>query len=355
MLFQLEWTRLPRDFILDKEKWSKQEVNTRLLSHGHALLTKGGQEQLKLVAATIDDDMEKDFKKRCYNLRDMTIGLGKPRVGAVWAARFNAQYPLYRFQGGRQVKGPNDLIEAIISQPYDNKMRALIHFVQNRMWGRGNVWAVLLENKIKELLKLEYTDEYCDVKEGQASRKNHQGGSIKQIMVRIKQSSFVNKFRRITKLHHHEVLYQRDVGTSKDILEVVPATIASHGFQGCIGLTAGHADLGKRKQNLTPQLWAQTAPAVKETVPSVMGTQELHHWFENQMRAGVTTREELFASFQSDPAGMHIETPPIEDDANTNMSPFSDLSPLGADDGSTATVSTFSLFPTLSWCCFLIT
>ena len=253
------------------------------------------------------------------------------------------------------MKGPNDLIEAIISQPYDNKMRALIHFVQNRMWGRGNVWAVLLENKIKELLKLEYTDEYCDVKEGQASRKNHQGGSIKQIMVRIKQSSFVNKFRRITKLHHHEVLYQRDVGTSKDILEVVPATIASRGFQGCIGLTAGHADLGKRKQNLTPQLWAQTAPAVKETVPSVMGTQELHHWLKNQMRAGVTTREELFASFQSDPAGMHIETPPIEDDANTNMSPFSDLSPLGADDGSTATVSTFSLFPTLSWCCFLIT
>jgi hypothetical protein len=361
-LFQLEWTKIPKDFILDKEKWSKQEVNTRLLNHGHALLTKGGQQQLRLAAANIDVDMEKDFTKRCYNLRDMTIGLGKPRVGGVWAARFNRQYPDYKFQGGRQVKGPDDLIEAIISQPFDNEMRGLVHFVQNRMWGRGNVWAVLLENKIKELLKLEYTDDLCDVKEGAVNRKNHQGGSIKRMMVRLKQSSFVNKFRRATKLYYNEVLYLRDVGTSKDILEMVPATIASHGFQGTIGLTAGHPDLGKRNrinnpiQN--PQSLAFRATAVQETSPSVIGTQELHHWFDNQLKARVTTREELFASLQSDPAGMHIETPPAvdDDDGGTTISPFSDLmsalspmganylSPLAADDWSTVTVSTFSLF-----------
>jgi hypothetical protein len=321
---------------LDKEKWSKQQVNTRLLNHGHALLTKGGQEKLKLVAANIDDDMEKDFVRRCYNLRDMIIGLGKPRVGGVWASRFNAQYPNYTFQSGRKVNCPDDLIEAIICQPYDNKMRALIHYVQNRMWGRGNVWAVLLENKIKELLKQEYTDEYCEVKDGEAPRKKHQGGSVKQIMVRLKQSAFCNKFRRITKLHHHEVLYQRDVGTSKEILEVVPATIASHGFVGLIGLTAGHPDIGKAIIKI-PEVLAPTAPAV-------VSTQELHNWFETQMKAGVTTREELFASLQSDPAGMNILTPPDDDDAATDISPFTDLSPLRIDDSSTVTVSTLYLF-----------
>jgi hypothetical protein len=312
-------------------------VNTRLLNHGHALLTKGGQEKLKLVAGNIDDDMEKEFVRRCYNLRDMTIGLGKPRVGGVWASRFNAQYPNYTFQSGRQVKGPYDLIEAIISQKFDKNMRAMVHYVQNQMWGRGNVWAVLLENKIKELLKLEYTDEYCDEKQGDAPRKKHQGGSIKQMMVRLKQSSFVNKFRRATKLHHKEVLYQRDVGTSKEILEVVPATVSSHGFLGFIGLTAGHPDIGKRKIIKRPVFLAPTAP-------SVVGAPELHLWFENQMKAGVTTREELFASLQLDPAGMHIVTPQDDDDADTDISPFTNISPLRTDDSCTVTVSTLSLF-----------
>jgi hypothetical protein len=62
------------------------------------------------------------------------------------------------------------------------------------------------------------------------------------------------------------------------------------------------------------------------------------------MKAGVTTREELFASLQLDPAGMHIVTPQDDHDADTDISPFTNISPLRTDDSCTVTVSTLSLF-----------
>ena len=286
----------------------------RLVEYGHVVFNKLPKDKTtkKLDAKCIDGDLAKDFEKRCYSLREMIIGLAKPRSRSVWAARFNARYPEYTYSGGKKVTCPDDFIEAILNEPYDNEMRGMIFYIQVTLWGKGNSYALQIESKIMQLCKLKYMDDYCDLEKENWPKKKHQGGCIKTMLVRLKQSSFVNKFRRVVREQQNERLYHRNVGTSKEIKAVQRVTVKSHGFNGWLGLCEGHPDLEK----VLKQQKKEEAPVMKQT--------DMRTWFDGVMAEGeVTSREQLLEALQKmdKPGTVEVtegpsEVSPINDDSS---------------------------------------
>ena len=181
--FQIERTELPYDFIIDKDEWPRPEINKRLHNYGAQSFDKNNRAANIQTGKDIPDDVYEDFKQRLYNLRAMAIGFGKPCIKQVWSAGLKKYEKDYTFAGGRTVETPEDFAEALMSQPYNNEMRARLHYIQNRMWGTNNNWAILVVEKVKELMKIKYLDTNVY---GKTPKKKYIGGCLKTIMVKLK-------------------------------------------------------------------------------------------------------------------------------------------------------------------------
>lgn len=332
--FQLEWSDIPRDFIVDSDKWSNEQLEVRMLEYGHVVFTKLKRDTNKVNKDAITENLSRDYKNRLYNLRDMVVGLGKPRGSNVFALRFNARFPNYRYNG-KKIQSIEDFKDAIINEPYDNNMRVMIHYVQNQMWGRGNTYALQIEAKIMQLLKLRYVDEYCDLAKDKYPKKIHPGGCIKTMLVRMKQSSMVNAVRRLVKNQHCETLYHRNVGVSRDVKRIIRVTQKSHGFNGYLGLCVGHPDLEETlamQKIEAVQVQQQQAPKQEAPVANQKPT-DMRAWFESVMAGGgVNTPAELMEVLNTEDGRPSI----VVTDGGSKSS-VSHLTPAG--DDSDATVS----------------
>ena len=306
-----------------------------MLEYGHVTFTKLKRDTNKVDKEIIVEKLGQDYKNRLYNLRDMVVGLGKPRGNNVFGLRFNGRFTTYRYNE-KKIQSIEDFKDAIINEPYDNNMREMIHYVQNQMWGRGNTYALQIEAKIMQLLKLRYVDEYCDLPKDKYPKKNHPGGCIKTMLVRMKQSSMVNGVRRLVKNQHKETLYHRNVGNSREVKCIVKVTKKSHGFNGYLGLCDGHPDLEKtlamQRKIEAGQVQQQQAP-VKEAAVANQKPRDVRAWFEEVMAAGcVNTPAELMQVLNTEEGRPSI----VVTDGGSKSS-VSHLTP--ADDNSDATVS----------------
>lgn len=338
--FQLEWSDIPRDFIVDSDKWTNEQLDVRMLEYGHVVFTKLKRDTNKVNKEAITEKLSQDYKNRLYNLRDMVVGLGKPRGSNVFGLRFNGRFPTYLYNG-KKIQSVEDFKDAIINEPYDNNMREMIHYAQNQMWGRGNTYALQIEAKIMKLLKLRYVDEYCDLPKDKYPKKIHPGGCIKTMLVRLKQSSMVNAIRRHVKRHYCETLYHRNVGISKDVRCLVKATKSSHGFNGYVGLGVGHPDLEKtlamQEQETEgaqeQKQQKQQAPEKKAPVAN-QKPRDVRAWFEEVMAGGcVNTPAELMEVLNTEDGRPSM----VVTDGSGKSTDMSNLTP--TDDDSDATVS----------------
>lgn len=335
--FQLEWSDIPRDFIVDSDKWSNEQLEVRMLEYGHVVFTKLKRDTNKVNKEAITEKLSQDYKNRLYNLRDMVVGLGKPRGSNVFGLRFNGRFTTYLYNG-KKIQSIEDFKDAIINEPYDNSMREMIHYVQNQMWGRGNTYALQIEAKIMQLLKLRYVDEYCDLTKDKYPKKIHPGGCIKTMLVRLKQSSMVNAIRRLVRNQHCETLYHRNVKISSYVPCIIKVTKKSHGFNGYLGLCVGHPDLEKElaKQGKikAEQVQQQQAPE-KEAPVATQKPTDMRAWFEEVMAGGrVNTPAELMEVLHTEDGSGR---PSIVVTDGGSKSSLSHLTP--ADDDSDATVS----------------
>ena len=215
------------------------------------------------------------FVERLGNLRHMVIGFVGPRIERIFVLRFTDMYPDFTFAGGRKVTSIESFIAAIITADYGNSMRAMVHSTQNNLWG-NNTWAVKLEAKVMQVIGLEYTGTYL-VK---TPKKNHDGNSVKDAIVKCKNTLIVQKIKRAVLKYHKEVLYKRNVGISNLVLELVPATLDSHGFNGWVGQCAGHPKLVERLSKEPPKKNPETKV-------------DMYHWFHSLLATGVTSPEML--------------------------------------------------------------
>lgn len=266
-------TIVPRDFFVNKKKLTAHELQVRFAKVGWDLFYKrhAGDKPPKCPAI----DLIADFEIRLENLRIMILGHVSPRVEGIFIARFEQLFSGYTFRGGRKVTSTESLLSAIILEPYDNKMRGMIHTVQNTLWG-NNTWAVLLEKKTMQVIGLEYSDLHLNEK----PKNTHDGDSIKGAIIKLKNQMIVQRIKRGVQKYHHEVLYKRNVGISKGVLNLVSATISSHGFNGWVGQCAGHPDLVNRIMEEPPK----TNPATKL---------DMYAWCQSMLAKGVTSRAEL--------------------------------------------------------------
>jgi hypothetical protein len=251
------------------------------------------------------DNVCLDFKNRCANLRDLIIKLAKPRIEGVGMFRLNQGFGEVTFGCGRKVTSTDDLNEAYATEKYTKEMRAMIFFMTISAWGTNNNWAIMLENKIMCMLKLAYDGTYC---EKQAVQRKHLGGSIKAIIVRLKQSNLVNKFRRTGRRVHREViLKKRPKKLSAGVKRLVNATVETHGFNGILGLYEGHPVLvaeakkaAAESKNVASAVYAlppirvpgTPATSLVSSPPSECPS-DLAEWFFAKAKAGMTKKDLL--------------------------------------------------------------
>jgi hypothetical protein len=257
---------------------------------GWKIFAKDKVDGVSTTVAVPSNNILEDFESRVGNLRTLLLELAQPRTQDVWTSRFTRAYPEYTFAGGRKVLCPDDFVDAYATEAYDNQMRGMVNFVQNSMWGNSNAWAVRVEKKVMQMLKLRYSKVNCL---NEKLKKVHLGGSIKQAIVRQKQSKYVNRFRKAGKKFHQEILYKRKVQLPKDVVRVVQATFQSHGFNGLIGICAGHPSLLAAEMTA-----AKSVPPVTPATPAVPRAPQqplsaLQAWFQSKMSSGFTTKEEL--------------------------------------------------------------
>ena len=297
-------TEIPNDFFLDKRNYTDNEVEIRFSAVGWKIFVKKheGDEDPKP-----DENLLAAFKERLSNLRSMIIGFAAPRIESIFVKRFEMMYPDFTFGGGRKVTSIAAFIDAVINEPYDKRMRGIIHTTQNTLWG-NNTWAVKLEGKTMQMTGLAYTGEYMTTK----PKKNHDGNSIKDAVIKSKNVQIVQRIKRTVHKFYMEVLYKRNVGISALVIELVPATIETWGFIGYVGLCAGHPILKQRIESEPPR----KNPGNKV---------DMYAWFQQMLAKGVTSREKLLeeAAKQGDAPGPvpaakteNCVSPPVSDVSN---------------------------------------
>ena len=131
----------------------------------------------------------------------------------------------------------DDFLRLYRTAPYGNDIRALVFFLCNDLWGKGCF--VIIEKNIMDKLKLRYKNELVS---GAVPKTRRKSGSIKVMLVRMKQTYFIERFRHIGFEVHHEVIYKRHmmIHRSEGVVHVVKVTRASHGYDGFLGLCVGH-------------------------------------------------------------------------------------------------------------------
>ena len=181
----------------------------------------------------------KDFEDRYKALVSFLEDLILPRLKALFSARtpsFNADFP--------QCVDLEDCLEAH-AQPSNcgKKMRGFAHDLQNHAWTKqtfGDMATVVMAIAGLKCVNVLVEDG------GKAPKQRRKHGSIRGLCVRMSQTHFGDRLRKVGMVHHKEVLHNRFKKKPKDgVVTLIEANVADHGFKGWLGLCEGHPDLDK--------------------------------------------------------------------------------------------------------------
>ena len=240
------WTKVPCDFLLDKNDYKEDEWVDRHSSVGINSFDKQNEEEKldgnkvpkkKSKALVKDDEKFAEFKKRLQRLRKNLVDVLLVEIGRMFTNQFVELVP------DMECKSFEDFLVKFRSMPYDNKMRKRVHIASHTMWN----WEKMLhvENALKEILKIKYGNLLSN---GDWLKHNRRGGCISKIGTRVKQTHFIDKIRDAGRKEKKEIIYERWLSKKQPqdgVAKVIKTTTESHGFNGYIGLVNGHPDLIK--------------------------------------------------------------------------------------------------------------
>jgi len=162
---------------------------------------------------------------------------------------------------GRRIQSSADLVEFYKKGPNAPKMRGIIHFCMDTVWGDNDKWTINGEAHFCRRFLIKYTWAKSN---GKHTNKVHKGRCIAQIFVAAK-GTLMEKIRNAGKKFHFEAIYCRGekskiglAGTdSKGIprmIRQISATVALHGFNGKLGICDGHPEAEKVKREAQPSV-----------------------------------------------------------------------------------------------------
>ena len=108
------------------------------------------------------------------------------------------------------------------------------------MWGTSNQILLALTNQFMADFKIMYTGFNVN---GNKKSKNHKGGSVKGLAVRIKNMLVSNRLRNKARELFHESLLKRKKDAHRTCVVLLPASVATQGFNGWRSLHRGHPEL----------------------------------------------------------------------------------------------------------------
>jgi hypothetical protein len=178
---------------VDKENLKPIELQARF--------AKGGLQ--KLLKKTIDDVSESNgtvaaggveeeaelplvlYAAQLKEFRDCLIDLAMPRLNATF--RFRAKVCI---KGYPECVTMEDFLMEYRTGVYDNNKRYMVHVLCHLMWGKECFGGI--EKKIMDRLKIKYNGMLVS---GLSPKCRRKGGSIRKMIVRLKQSKIVDRFR----------------------------------------------------------------------------------------------------------------------------------------------------------------
>ena len=264
-----------------------------------------------------------EFVMKLRSLRMATIKYGSNLAESFLIENLNATYPGLEI-AGRRIQSSADLVEFYKKGPNDPKMRGIIHFCTDTVWGDNNQWAINGEAHFCRRFLIKYTGTKSN---GKRTNKVHKGRCIAQIFVAAK-GTLMEKIRNSGKKFHYEAIYRRGekskiglAGTdSKGVprmIRQIPATVALHGFNGKLGICDGHPEAEKIKQEAQPSV-VETPNSQDSQISSItmstpvvtsVGQSELATWMTSMNLTLNTTKEDMLAALLVDNTDSLLQNP----------------------------------------------
>lgn len=240
-------TEIPWDFVLDKANPSEVELQQRFAyAGGSAIFSKDVNDgnDVPLFPPVEGVSPMEDFRRRLNDFRNCIIDLAMPRLKEMFrkrAATVNLDF--------KDCTTLEDFVSAYRLRPYDAKMRRMVNLLCNEMWGKECLGTI--EKQIMAKLRLVYKNVLVN---GEKIKSRRMHGSIRKLLVRLKQTLFIDIFRTSGLDRHNEVIYKRFLDKPmKGVKKVVKVTETSHGYDGYLGLGEGHPALKLAHENPTPK------------------------------------------------------------------------------------------------------
>ena len=253
------WSYWPDDFIPQYNTMKPTDVDPTPVDDRFKLMDKALDKRPGPNQGTPGISRE-NFVIRLQNLRMAAI-----KFGAVLAEKFLVEAVNRAFPGlkvaSRDIQCSADLVEYYKRGPNDNKMRAIIHFCTDLCWGDNNQWAINGESEFCQRFRIKFTGTKSN---GKTSVKVHKGRCLAQIFV-ARKGTICEKIRNTGKKFHFEAIYRRGekskIGLSgcdskgiPRLLKQIKATVATHGFNGKLGICDGHPEADKIKKEKQPSV-----------------------------------------------------------------------------------------------------
>jgi hypothetical protein len=211
-----------------------------------------------------------DFKPRLDQLRTGTVKWGSQRVDEYFVKTLNSKYDGEKgtkferlvLLDGRSIRCLKNFTAYIKAGPWDDRMRALVHFAQDQMWDVSNCWALALEEEFVRMLGIRFTGERCD---GSKPERDTPGNCAHHLFVKSK-GTLVSQIRNTTIRAWREAIYTRRPKAkdstsppklNRDLSKGLPKIMhyentlfAITGFGGWIGYCEGHPHLLQLQEHL---------------------------------------------------------------------------------------------------------
>lgn len=192
------------------------------------------------------------FKKRLCSLRDGIYRWGGQRIKEIFIENLSEKYPHLRLQG-RGLTSVTAFCKFVRLGPWDDTMRAIVHYAQDGMWESDNKWSINLEKELADLLAITWSGAHAN--ELHKPERNTDGNCFHHLFVKRK-ASLCTRIRDTTKRTWLEAIYARQPAARESylnknksqipkVVEYIKIEFCVSGFRGILGYCTGHPKLKK--------------------------------------------------------------------------------------------------------------
>jgi len=289
----MPWSYWPDDFIPQYNAIKSTVDDPTPVDDRFKLMDKALVKRTAANQGTTSGISMVDFVLKLQSLRLAVIKYGAIVAEKYLVTQVNSKFPGLEV-AGRAIQTSADLVEFYKKGPNDCKMREIIDFATN-CWGDNNQWAINGEQDFCNRFLIKFTGAKSN---GKTTAKVHKGRCVAQLFV-ARKGAIVEKIRNTGKKNYFEAIYRRGekakIGLSGSdskgvprLLKQIKVTVATHGFNGKLGICDGHPETNQIKEEQQPSVVVARDSSESQIselsmamtpAPTVTRQSEFQEWF----------------------------------------------------------------------------